>query len=325
LYRTQLPERWSHDLNRREFLRLMALSTAAAVLPVSGLQLALADDAPFDVYLTFDDGPFPAKDFKTGPTDIVLQTLKDHDALATFFLHGRHILDWHGPVLARYINDGHAVGNHLWSQGGNIVKNRPGPVRLAYQFILTEARIRKVMQGTDEAAYQQYLKQPRLFRRPGGKNGLNDFLSLDPGVERLLQYSPVLERLHDDLDWLKGTYDYSGWHINGGESIPLSIRPLTPDAERQFILKGHKDYYGVMNYLQLGDPPQRSVEADQGLIILMHDYDADTRAMLPQLLVDLKELGAQFKPLPRPIDKPNSFTVGIGYAPTVRKQATGSL
>src|SRR5204862_661364 len=83
-------------MRRREFLRSLAAVAGIAVLPAPWFSVQ-ADDTPFDVYLTFDDGPFPAPDLKTGPTDVVIQTLKDHKAWATFFLHGRHILKWHGP------------------------------------------------------------------------------------------------------------------------------------------------------------------------------------------------------------------------------------
>src|SRR5689334_18240022 len=129
-------------LRRRTFLQSLAILTAGTVL---GTRLSLLQGEPFDVYLTFDDGPFPNPDLTTGPTDLVLQTLKDHDTVATFFLHGRHILKWHGPVLARYIREGHALGNHLWSQGGNTVEDHPSYVRLAYQYFLTEDKIRTMM------------------------------------------------------------------------------------------------------------------------------------------------------------------------------------
>ncbi|MEP7289718.1 MAG: polysaccharide deacetylase family protein [Chloroflexota bacterium] len=302
-------------MKRREFLRLTTLSVAGGLIPSSNWLARRFHVAPFDVYLTFDDGPFPDKDFKSGPTDNALQILKDHGVVATFFLHGRHILNWHGPVMVRYITDGHAIGNHLWSQGGNLVELKPGYVRLAYQFLLTEARIREVLQAADADAYQRYLQQSRLFRRPGGKNSLNDFL--DPTNEHNILYAPVIRPIRDDVDWLKGVYDYSGWHINGGESIPLSVRPTTPEGRLKFILNGANGFYGIMNYLQAGTPPHYSVEATQGLIVLMHDFDADTRAILPQLITQLQSLGAQFHHLPRPIDKPNSTTVGIDHAPTV--------
>jgi len=272
-------------------------------------QAAAGDNAPFDVYMTFDDGPSSNRDFKTGATDIVLQTLKDHNAAATFFLHGLHINDWDGPVMVRYLNDGHALGNHLWRQGGNTIADHTPWALMARQYLEAEVRIRDLLEKTDKDVYARYLAQAKLFRRPGGNNGLNDFL--DPKNQYDLMHEPYLQPYWDKVPWLIGVYDYSGWNINGGESIPVKIRPQTPDEERAFIIHGGHAYYGVSDYVQ-----PRSVEADQGLIILMHDADKDTDAILPQLIDDLRGIGANFRSLPRPTDQPNAKTVGIGYAPT---------
>lgn len=57
------------------------------------------------IALTFDDGPNPAA------TPRILDTLREHDVRATFFLLGRHVERW--PHLAgRVVEDGHDVGNH---------------------------------------------------------------------------------------------------------------------------------------------------------------------------------------------------------------------
>ncbi len=297
-------------LNRREFLRSAVLAVGGVFLSHQLLMVRAADE-PFDIYLTFDDGPTSNKDFKSGPTDIVLQILKDKGVSATFFLHGRAINDWEGATLIRYLNDGHAIGNHLWRQGGNTVQDNPSWALMARQYLEAEVRIRQLLKQTDEAVYARYLAQPKLFRRPGGGNGLNDFLN--PKNLRDIRYEPYVQPYKDQVDWLTGVYDYSGWHINGGESIPASIRPQNAEQERQFILNGGNGYYGVLDYLQ----PKRSVEADQGLIVLLHDADRDTYTMLPNLIADLRQLGANFRSLPRPGDQPNTKTVGIGYAPTV--------
>ena len=78
-------------------------------------------------------------------------------------------------------------------------------------------------------------------------------------------------------------------------------------------LHGGHAYYGVLNYLQ-----PRAVEAYERLVILMHDADKTTDDMLSNLIDTLRGLGANFHPLPRPIDGPNASTVGIAYPPTVR-------
>lgn len=298
-------------MNRRTFLRSLVGLTGAAGLWLRMPAVFAADMEPCNVYLTFDDGPFSHKDFKTGPTDIVLQTLKDKGVPATFFLHGLHINDWDGPTLARYINDGHSIGNHTWRQGGNTTLDHTPWALLTEQYLKAEVRIRDLLQQTDPKAYKRYLTQPKLFRRPGGNNGLNDFLK--PANWNDLRHEPYLRPYWDKIDWLNGVYDYSGWHINGGESIPAEFRPTTATAEFQFIMHGGHAYYGMLDYLQ-----PRAIEAYEGLVILMHDADKTTDDMLPDLIDALRGLGANFHSLPRPIDQPNASTVGIDYPPTVK-------
>jgi peptidoglycan/xylan/chitin deacetylase (PgdA/CDA1 family) len=300
----------SNLLPRRTFLPMIGLSTLLMALPKLARALAQpATVAPFDVYMTFDDGPTSNKDFKTGPTDRTLQILKDKNASSTFFLHGRAINDWEGPTLVRYLADGHAIGNHLWRQGGNTVQDNPSWALMARQYLEAEVRIRTVLENTDNGAYQAYLKGPKLFRRPGGNNGLNDFLN--PKNLPTIRTEPYMRPALTYIDWLTSVYDYSGWHINGGESIPPAIRPLTADAEEQFILHGGGGYYGVLDFLN----PNRSADTDAGLIILMHDASEITVGMLPKLIDTLRGMGANFRALPRPSDSPNTKTVGIGYAP----------
>lgn len=60
------------------------------------------------VYLTFDDGPVP------GPTDFVLETLKQYNAIATFFCIGDNVQK-HPEVFTKILAAGHAVGNHTFN------------------------------------------------------------------------------------------------------------------------------------------------------------------------------------------------------------------
>lgn len=57
------------------------------------------------LFLTFDDGPHPIA------TRFVLDTLKQYNALATFFCVGRNVAD-HKDIFQDVINDGHSIGNH---------------------------------------------------------------------------------------------------------------------------------------------------------------------------------------------------------------------
>lgn len=61
-----------------------------------------------ELYLTFDDGPHPQA------TTFVLETLKQYNALATFFCLGKNVQAY--PELYQHIlNEGHTTGNHTFS------------------------------------------------------------------------------------------------------------------------------------------------------------------------------------------------------------------
>lgn len=60
------------------------------------------------MYLTFDDGPHPVA------TPFVLDTLKEHNAKATFFCIGKNVVEY-PDIYKRILNEGHAVGNHTFN------------------------------------------------------------------------------------------------------------------------------------------------------------------------------------------------------------------
>ena len=57
------------------------------------------------VALTFDDGPFAST------TGSILDTLKEYDAAATFFVLGNRVHD-NAELLRRMVDEGHEIGNH---------------------------------------------------------------------------------------------------------------------------------------------------------------------------------------------------------------------
>ena len=67
------------------------------------------------VYLTFDDGPIPEA------TPFILDTLRDFDAKATFFMVGDNVRKY--PELReRIIAEGHQVGNHTHNHIGGLFR-----------------------------------------------------------------------------------------------------------------------------------------------------------------------------------------------------------
>lgn len=58
------------------------------------------------IYLTFDSG------YEAGYTEKILQTLKENDIKATFFITS-HYLNTASELVEKIINDGHILGNHF--------------------------------------------------------------------------------------------------------------------------------------------------------------------------------------------------------------------
>ena len=65
------------------------------------------------VYLTFDDGPIPEA------TPFILQTLREYDARATFFMVGDNVRK-HPELFQQILDEGHQVGNHTFNHLGGL-------------------------------------------------------------------------------------------------------------------------------------------------------------------------------------------------------------
>jgi peptidoglycan/xylan/chitin deacetylase (PgdA/CDA1 family) len=95
--------------------------------------------------LTIDDGPDPQI------TPIILKTLKQYNARATFFVVGRKAKAY--PALVkREVAEGHAVESHSWSHPAST-----SPARAASELANTAAIIQKLTG-----------RKPELFRPPYG-------------------------------------------------------------------------------------------------------------------------------------------------------------
>ena len=67
--------------------------------------ICLGKDMEKVIYLTFDEG------YEAGYTENILNTLKENDVKATFFITS-HYLNTASELVERMINEGHIVGNH---------------------------------------------------------------------------------------------------------------------------------------------------------------------------------------------------------------------
>lgn len=97
--------------------------------------------------LTFDDGPDP------GLTPRILDTLKQHNAKATFFVLGSHVAG-NEALLQRIHQEGHEIGNHSWSH--------------ARFTRLTPDQIQQEIMSTQTAIIRAGVPAPHIFRPPYG-------------------------------------------------------------------------------------------------------------------------------------------------------------
>jgi peptidoglycan/xylan/chitin deacetylase (PgdA/CDA1 family) len=124
-------------MNRRLFLVGTALGVLGTVQPAKAEEApscSLADArypgfyssdfAPRgEVVLTFDDGPHPSA------TPKVLDALKEHGMVATFFVVGHSITQQTYPLIQRMVNEGHTLGTHTYNHDIQMATRRgPGAV-----------------------------------------------------------------------------------------------------------------------------------------------------------------------------------------------------
>jgi peptidoglycan-N-acetylglucosamine deacetylase len=135
------------------------------------------------VALTFDDGPNP----RTTPR--ILDTLREHDARATFFVVGSQV-EKHPDLLRRIVEDGHAIGNHTYGHA-NLSR-------------LSTTQMRDELQRTQEAVDKAlgYHYEMKMMRPPYGEPYFegSDALPAFRKVVRQEQLFPVI--------WTIDTQDY---------------------------------------------------------------------------------------------------------------------
>ncbi len=305
-------------LTRRRFVQLLTIWAFArsAGVPTKRLDavLARADETltRVPIYLTFDDGiETELAEGKAGTTLDVLDVLDARGVPATFFLHGLNTGMAEGRVLARMLRAGHRIGNHLFSQGGQTLSDNPTPSFTAASYLDTEVRIREALAPyPNELALYTGSEHPHMFRRPGGGYDHPDgnlFLLPESGYWEIFKYDRLLARHRSRLHWLEGVYDYSGWHVT---VAPLWMNETDPEILVRWAIRGAR---GVDEYLTPDQehPEWTSQASLDGLVLLLHDPDPRIPQALPLLLDELDSRGASFHVLPRPADKPNSYTIGI--------------
>lgn len=97
--------------------------------------------------LSFDDGPHPEYTLE------ILDILKEHNAVATFFVLGKHAKKY-PEIINRQISEGHEIGNHSYSHTD--MKK------------LSVREIQEEFDKTQDIIYSICNIKPKLFRPPYG-------------------------------------------------------------------------------------------------------------------------------------------------------------
>ena len=127
----------------RNFPELSLLKLGASELPKSSTQNEINCLEVACVALTFDDGP-------SFYTEGLLDTLKEHNVKATFFVLGTQVRI-QSETIQRMFQEGHQIGNHTWDHPN--LTNLP------------DERVREQLQLTDNLVIQ-IVGEPTPFMRP---------------------------------------------------------------------------------------------------------------------------------------------------------------
>ena len=110
--------------------------------------ICLGKDTEKIIYLTFDEG------YEAGYTENILNTLKENEVKATFFITS-HYLNTASELVERMINEGHIVGNHTC--------NHPSMPNI------TDEEIEEEIMQLHQAVYQKYNYEMKYVRPPKGE------------------------------------------------------------------------------------------------------------------------------------------------------------
>lgn len=170
-------------------------------------------------YLTFDDGP------STTVTPKILDTLKNENVKATFFIVGQTLKDDNKEILKRIVAEGNALANHSYSH--DYKKLYPGRVidtnKVMEEYQMTNDKIREFI-GPEF--------NTKVFRFPGG---LMSWKGRD-GIKAKFKENGI-----HYIDWNSLSGDAEGKKRTANELLER-VKTTTKDQEKVVILM--HDTYG---------------------------------------------------------------------------------
>lgn len=155
------------------------------------------------IYLTFDEG------YENGYTAMILDTLKEHDVKAAFFITGPY-LDKETELVDRMVNEGHIVGNHTVNHPN--LHKLSDPQKMAEEFRELNSKF-----------FEKYGKNMEYMRPPEG-----EYSQRVLAVANNLGYKTIL--------W---SFAYKDWDTKTQKGADYAFNQVTPYLHNGAILLLH--------------------------------------------------------------------------------------
>ena len=164
--------------------------------------MAIGNSNEPTIYITFDLG------YEAGYTESILNTLKENNVPATFFIT-KHYINTSSQLVQKMIDDGHIIGNHTVNH-----KSMPS---------LSEEQLKEELMNLHTCVYEKFNYEMKYMRPPKGE--YSEY-SLD--VTTKLGYVPVM--------W---SFAYADWDEKKQPSDEEGINKIINNAHNGEIMLLH--------------------------------------------------------------------------------------
>ena len=164
--------------------------------------MAMGNKESKNIYVTFDLG------YEAGYTENILNTLKENNVPATFFITA-HYVNTSSDLVQRMINDGHIIGNHT-------VNHKSMPA-------LNEQELTNELMDLHTAIYEKFGYEMKYMRPPKGEYS-----------ERALSYISKLGYI--PVMW---SFAYADWDESAQPSKESAINKIVDNVHNGEIMLLH--------------------------------------------------------------------------------------
>ena len=167
------------------------------------------------VYLTFDEG------YEAGYTDRILQTLKDNNVTATFFITA-HYVNTQSELVQKMIDNGHIVGNHT-------VNHKSMPT-------LSDEQVKTEVMTLHTTLYEKFGYEMKYIRPPMG-----EFSERTLSLTNNLGYTTVM--------W---SFAYDDWNEDNQKGIEYAKEKILNNVHNGAVILLHgnsSDNCNVLDYI----------------------------------------------------------------------------